>query len=147
MGGAALHLEPGEAHPLPCLLKRVSLSSPRLAVARPITDVRGARRARARAQLSQIFIISDNALNAKKTEEYTNYHDVFVRHAFGSLRDIIKEVAYSPMMAVYLTYMNNKALFYDDKYPDENFARESARPAIRLGTVAPPRCSLLTACV
>ena len=51
------------------------------------------------------------------------YADIFVRHAFGSVRDIVREVAYSPMMATYLTYRENKALFYDGKYPDENFAR------------------------
>ena len=47
-----------------------------------------------------------------------------MRHAFGSYLDVMREVAYSPMMAGYLTFLLNKAQFYTGSYPDENFARE-----------------------
>lgn len=47
----------------------------------------------------------------------------FVRHAFGSYRDVLREVSYSPMMASYLTFLKNKAIAFGS-YPDENYARE-----------------------
>jgi uncharacterized protein (DUF1800 family) len=47
----------------------------------------------------------------------------FVRHAFGSYRDVLREVSYSPMMASYLTSLKNKAIAFGS-YPDENYARE-----------------------
>ena len=54
------------------------------------------------------------------------YYDIFVRHAFGSLRDVMQEVAYSPMMAGYLTFLQNKAIAYDGSYPDENFGARTS---------------------
>ena len=47
----------------------------------------------------------------------------FVRHAFGSYRDVMREVSYSPMMADYLTFLRNKGVAFGS-YPDENYARE-----------------------
>ena len=41
------------------------------------------------------------------------YYDIFVRHAFGSLRDVMREVAYSPMMGDYLTFLRSTAIAYD----------------------------------
>ena len=46
-----------------------------------------------------------------------------MRHAFGSYRDVLREVSYSPMMASYLTFLKNKAIAFGS-YPDENYARE-----------------------
>lgn len=40
---------------------------------------------------------------------YLNYYDIFVRHAFGSYFDILKEVSYSPMMAEMLSFMDSKS--------------------------------------
>ena len=47
-----------------------------------------------------------------------------MRHAFGSYRDVLREVSYSPMMGDYLTYTQNKAFVASGTVPDENFARE-----------------------
>ena len=33
----------------------------------------------------------------------------------------MREVAYSPMMGRYLTFLKNRAIAYDGSYPDENF--------------------------
>ena len=61
---------------------------------------------------------------------YLNYYDIFVRHAFGSYFDILKEVAYSPMMAEMLTFLDSKSTSFvlkdtgNKAFPDENFARE-----------------------
>jgi len=53
-----------------------------------------------------------------------------VRNAFGSYRDILREVSYSPMMSKMLTYYESKSSEYMWKmegsmqYADENYARE-----------------------
>ena len=57
-------------------------------------------------------------------ESWLAYYDIFVRHAFGSYRDILHEVSYSPLMGRFLTYLNNKAYDSSGRYPDENYARE-----------------------
>lgn len=59
-----------------------------------------------------------------------NYYDIFIRHAFGNYFDVLKEVAYSPMMAEMLSYYRSKSTSYvlkdtgNKAFPDENFARE-----------------------
>jgi uncharacterized protein (DUF1800 family) len=58
------------------------------------------------------------------------YYDIFVRHAFGNYRDILKEVSYSQMMADMLTFLDGRstALVFEKegnlKFADENYARE-----------------------
>ena len=74
--------------------------------------------------LSQIFVISDAAGRGPYSEPWHAYYDIFVRHAFGNYRDVMREVAYSPMMGEYLSFSGNKAMSFDGSYPDENFARE-----------------------
>lgn len=51
--------------------------------------------------LSQILVVTPNQVdnNVQETEIYFNYYDIFVRHAFGNYRDILKEVSYSPMVS------------------------------------------------
>jgi hypothetical protein len=63
------------------------------------------------------------------TEATLQYYDIFVRNAFGSYRDILKQVAFSPKMGEMLSSINNKSYQYladrgNPAYPDENFARE-----------------------
>ena len=74
--------------------------------------------------LYQIFVVSDKSMKWNEIETWHAYFDIFVRHAFGNFRDVLREVAYSPMMATYLTFLENKGIAYDYSYPDENFARE-----------------------
>ena len=50
--------------------------------------------------LSQILVISPGGIGALitlETESWIVFYDIFVRHAFGNYRDILKEVSYSPM--------------------------------------------------
>lgn len=54
----------------------------------------------------------------------SQYYDIFVRHAFGSYRDVMREVAHSPLMGEYLTFRGNQAYATSNSSPDENFARE-----------------------
>lgn len=81
--------------------------------------------------LSQILAISPQDVKGfDQTEFYLAYYDIFVRHAFGSYRDILKEVAYSPAMAKMLSYRASKSAAYNWQrfrtinFADENFARE-----------------------
>ena len=51
------------------------------------------------------------------------FYDIFVRHAFGSFRDVLKEVSYNPLMAKYLSFLGNRAKS-GAGFPDENYAGE-----------------------
>lgn len=61
---------------------------------------------------------------------FQTYYDIFVRHAFGNYRDILKEVSYSPMMGEMLTYRDSRSTTYlyrtrsRVEFADENYARE-----------------------
>eukprot|EP01013_Petalomonas_cantuscygni_P025363 TRINITY_DN472_c1_g1_i8.p1 TRINITY_DN472_c1_g1~~TRINITY_DN472_c1_g1_i8.p1 ORF type:complete len:2177 (+),score=570.77 TRINITY_DN472_c1_g1_i8:136-6531(+) len=75
--------------------------------------------------LSQIYVIgSANGYRPQDGETHMTYYDIFVRHAFGNLRDILQEVSYSPMMGWYLTFRGNRAYASRKAPPDENYARE-----------------------
>lgn len=76
--------------------------------------------------LSEIFVISENDDDVWFWQEGTsNYYDILVRNAFGNYRDLIEEVALSPMMGTYLSHLRNaRAESEDGPQPDENFARE-----------------------
>eukprot|EP00538_Stauroneis_constricta_P006114 CAMPEP_0119557550 /NCGR_PEP_ID=MMETSP1352-20130426/9190_1 /TAXON_ID=265584 /ORGANISM="Stauroneis constricta, Strain CCMP1120" /LENGTH=2298 /DNA_ID=CAMNT_0007604673 /DNA_START=349 /DNA_END=7245 /DNA_ORIENTATION=+ len=81
--------------------------------------------------LSQILVISPDGVDGElDTEAFLTYYDIFVRHAFGSYRDILKEVSYHPLMADMLTYYGGRStafVYAQDgtvEYADENYARE-----------------------
>ena len=58
------------------------------------------------------------------SDDVTRYYDIFVTHAFGNYKDIMREVAASPFMGEYLSMRGNVAFSSLNKHPDENFARE-----------------------
>ncbi|KAL7563666.1 hypothetical protein ACA910_013399 [Epithemia clementina (nom. ined.)] len=80
--------------------------------------------------LSQILVINGDVLGRDWTEQYLHYYDIFVKHAFGNYRNILKEVSFSPMMAYFLSYHESKSTAYHlsesdtHRHPDENYARE-----------------------
>jgi hypothetical protein len=77
--------------------------------------------------LSHVYItaIGDIGEAADEVEVWLNYYDIFVDNAFGNLRDVLRSVAFSPMMSHYLTYLGSKQYDPVDKFAvDENFARE-----------------------
>lgn len=82
--------------------------------------------------LSQIFVVTQEGIAREREGEiYANYYDIFVRNAFGNFRDVMKEVSYSPAMAIMLTFLESRSLYYSSEvsprkelYPDENYARE-----------------------
>jgi len=78
--------------------------------------------------LSQIFTIGERGFGGfgrRYVSPYAYYHDILSRHAFGNYRELLQEIAYSPLMAEYLTFLGSKSKFSSGSYPDENFARES----------------------
>jgi hypothetical protein len=82
--------------------------------------------------LAQILVVVKSAIGSEyqKTEWFLNYYDIFVRHAFGNYRDILREVSYSSLMAENLSYLGSKSAAYVLEnyryvaFADENFARE-----------------------
>jgi uncharacterized protein (DUF1800 family) len=76
--------------------------------------------------LSQICVISRREPNIENFPmAVTDYYDIFVRNAFGNYRDVLREVAFHPVMGRYLSSLGNqKARPEINQYPDENFARE-----------------------
>ena len=87
-------------------------------------------RARVAWALYQIIPIGTPDTDNTNTETWLQYYDIFVRHAFGSFRDILKEMSFTDVMSEWLTFSENKSLQWNldnDKgsiHPDENFARE-----------------------
>ena len=72
--------------------------------------------------LSQVLVVG--ADDDDETERWLAYYDIFVRHAFGSFRDVLREVSYSPIMGDWLTYEGVRSRALTGKFPDENYARE-----------------------
>lgn len=77
--------------------------------------------------LSQIFVVNMDGGNVIGDNPHTQatYYDFFVTGAFGSYRDILEQVTYSPVMGFYLSHLKNrKSDPAINRFPDENFARE-----------------------
>ena len=76
-------------------------------------------------ELRQHFVASaDGGVASQVADAWVAFYDIFVRHAFGNFRDVLREVTYSPIMGDFLTFRGNSAYDRDGKYPDENYARE-----------------------
>ena len=61
--------------------------------------------------LAQTLVVAQGGsiVLGDSTEVWTNYYDIFVRNAFGSYRDVMREVAFNPIMAHYLTFFTSKS--------------------------------------
>jgi len=67
----------------------------------------------------------------RDNESFLNYYDIFVRNAFGSMKDLLTQVSFHPMMGKFLTYVDSRSPYYKERYSgfigsnaDENYARE-----------------------
>ena len=62
--------------------------------------------------LFQIFSINKMDVRGEErlTEGFIKYYDIFVRHAFGNYYDILREVAYSPIMGDNLSFIQSRSL-------------------------------------
>lgn len=76
--------------------------------------------------LSQIIVTSiEDPTLSENLPAIAGYIDTLNKNAFGSYRDLLEEITYSPAMAYYLTYLNSqKANAQTGSVPDENYARE-----------------------
>jgi len=77
--------------------------------------------------LSQIFVVSDRETADSNQTLYrlSDYQDTLSRGAFGSYRELIKDVSLHPAMGYYLSHVNNrKADPARGTTPDENYGRE-----------------------
>jgi len=74
--------------------------------------------------LSQILVAASQDKTAVESELWTGFYDVFLRHAFGNYRELLREVTYHPVMGGWLTYVGSTSYNSDLAYADENYARE-----------------------
>ena len=88
------------------------------------------RQRMAHALTSIIPLVHDDIDDNYKNEMFLNFHDIFVRNAFGEYIDILREVSYNQLMAQQLSYLGSKSHAYvyqtADKrisVADENYAR------------------------
>ncbi len=77
--------------------------------------------------LSEIFVVSDRVdMLANHPEGLSSYYDILLKNAFGNFRDLFLDVTLHPVMGVYLSHINNKKANPEiNRFPDENYARES----------------------
>ncbi|MBY6187736.1 DUF1800 domain-containing protein [Marinobacter hydrocarbonoclasticus] len=76
--------------------------------------------------LSQILVVSrvHGKLNMS-AKVLANYYDLLSEHALGNYRNLLELVTLSPAMGSYLSMMGNKqANLSNNRFPDENYARE-----------------------
>ncbi|WP_420453077.1 DUF1800 domain-containing protein [Ilumatobacter sp.] len=72
--------------------------------------------------LSQIFVVSDQAVNSN---EVAAFADLLETHAFGDFRQLIEAVTLSPAMSRYLSLQRSaREGASKGSSPDENYARE-----------------------
>jgi uncharacterized protein (DUF1800 family) len=76
--------------------------------------------------LSQLLVVSTSTpTTVIRAESMATYYDLLAKHAFGNYRQLLKKVATSPAMGVYLSHQGNRKADPDTgSRPDENFARE-----------------------
>ena len=73
--------------------------------------------------LSQILVASGE--ENRLTDGLANYYDTLSGAAFGSYSELLLKVTYHPVMGRYLSYVGNqKSDPSENRYPDENYARE-----------------------
>ena len=94
----------------------------------PINIAHGSDQLRQRMAyaLSQLLVVSsfEPPLH-RRGEGLAHYYDMLARHSFGNYRELLGEMARSPVMGIYLSHQGNrKADLEMGTTPDENFARE-----------------------
>ncbi len=83
-------------------------------------------RQRIAVALSEIYVVSDQALDGgAATRGMADFYDMLLDNSFGNWRDLLKDTSLHPAMGVYLSHLKNrKANPSENRYPDENYARE-----------------------
>lgn len=83
-------------------------------------------RQRMAAALGEIYVLSDESLDGgASTTGMADFHDRLLDHSFGNWRDLLRDVSLHPAMGFYLSHLQNrKADPAENRFPDENYARE-----------------------
>jgi uncharacterized protein (DUF1800 family) len=77
--------------------------------------------------LGQILVVdfSNGTVVGSNPKLQAHYYDFFMGTADRTYRDILEDVAYSPVMGWYLSHLQNRKADPEiNRFPDENFARE-----------------------
>jgi len=75
--------------------------------------------------LSQIFVVSTQAMSGDRARLVASYLDMLDNDALGNYRTLLQDVAMHPAMGVYLSSLKNaKENLATGQVPDQNFARE-----------------------
>ncbi len=75
--------------------------------------------------LMEILVVGFDGLHPAWTQyEMAAYMDILWDNAFGNYRTLLEKVATSPVMGIYLTFLNSRKAASSGSVPDENFARE-----------------------
>ncbi|EGA64357.1 DUF1800 domain-containing protein [Vibrio brasiliensis] len=75
--------------------------------------------------LSEMFVVSQYGVLAKRPAAAISYYDALVEGAFGNYRDLLETVSLHPAMGLYLTLVNSRKMNEaTGSMPDENYARE-----------------------
>ncbi|MEM1328271.1 MAG: DUF1800 domain-containing protein [Bacteroidota bacterium] len=75
--------------------------------------------------LSEILVISEVPDLAGEPLGLASYYDLLLQHSLGNYRDLLYDVTLHPCMGIYLTHLRNaKTDREDNRFPDENYARE-----------------------
>ena len=83
-------------------------------------------RQRVALALSEIFVIStENAAIYAVANGAADWYDMLLRNAFGNFRDLLQDVTLHPLMGSFLSHAGNrKTDLAENRFPDENYARE-----------------------
>ncbi|MBX7208560.1 MAG: DUF1800 family protein [Verrucomicrobiaceae bacterium] len=103
-----------------------AMGTPKLRPDAATTQLPDVLRQRVAFALSEIVVAGDRPeAFAGQQRGFANFYDLMIKHAFGSYRDLLYDVATHPVMGTFLSHLNNqKANPAANTYPDENFARE-----------------------
>ena len=79
--------------------------------------------------LSQIIVESDfEPIFTRRAEALARYFDILYDNAFGSYKNLLKDISFNSGMSMYLTFNGNSKKYQNRAgvwvYPDENYARE-----------------------
>ncbi|MBD5781236.1 DUF1800 family protein [Pelagicoccus sp. NFK12] len=83
-------------------------------------------RQRLAVALGEVYVLSDQALDGgAATFGMADFYDMLLDHSFGNWRDLLRDTSLHPAMGNYLSHLKNrKANPEENRYPDENYARE-----------------------
>ncbi len=76
------------------------------------------------ALLSMLVVSVDSTPTEYKPFAMAGYLDIVWDNAFGNYRTLLDKISMNPVMAYYLTFLNNRKADSRGAQPDENFSRE-----------------------